>query len=49
MTFLRNHIGQMVSVDFFTVATIQLRVLDVFIVLAHNRRRVLHFNVYKSK
>jgi hypothetical protein len=45
MTFLRNHVGQMVSVDFFTVPTIQLRVLYVFVVLAHDRRRVLHFNV----
>jgi putative transposase len=46
MTFLRNHVGQMVSVvDFFTIATIQLRVLYVFVVLAHDRRRVLHFNV----
>jgi len=45
MTFLRNHVGQLVSIDFFTVATIQLRILYVFIVLAHDRRRVLHFNV----
>ena len=45
MTFLRNHVGQLVSVDFFTVATIRLRVLYVFIVLAHDRRRVIHFNV----
>jgi putative transposase len=45
MTFLRNHVGQLVSIDFFTVATIQLRVLYVFIVLSHDRRRVLHFNV----
>ena len=44
-TFLHNHVGQLVSVDFFTVATIQLRVLYVFVVLAHDRRRVLHFNV----
>ncbi len=44
-TFLNNHIGQLVSVDFFTVPTIQLRVLYVFVVLAHDRRRVLHFNV----
>ena len=27
MTFLRNHAGQIVSIDLFTVATIQLRVL----------------------
>ena len=31
MTFLRNHVGQMVSVDFFTVPTIQLGVLYVFV------------------
>jgi len=44
-TFLSNHIGQIVSVDFFTVATIRLRVLFVFLVLEHCRREVLHFNV----
>jgi putative transposase len=45
MTFLSNHVGQLVSIDFFTVATIRLRVLYVFVVLAHDRRRVIHFNV----
>ncbi len=45
ITLLRNHIEQMVSNDFFTVATIQLQVLYVFIVLAHDRRRFLHFNI----
>ena len=44
-TFLSNHVGQLVSIDFFTVPTLQLRVLFVFVVLAHQRRRVLHFNV----
>src|SRR5437773_737848 len=44
-TFLRNHVGQLVSIDFFTVATIRLRVLYIFIVLAHDRRRVIHFNI----
>ena len=44
-TFLTNHIGQLVSIDFFTVSTLQLKVLFVFVVLAHDRRRVLHFNV----
>jgi putative transposase len=44
-TFLTNHVGQLVSIDFFTVPTLQLRVLFVFVVLAHERRRVLHFNV----
>src|SRR5215471_15873181 len=40
-TFLHNHIGQMVSIDFFTVPTITMRVLFVFIVLGHARRKVL--------
>jgi len=43
--FLRNHLGSMVSVDFFSVPTITFNVLYAFIVLSHNRRRVLHFNV----
>jgi putative transposase len=44
-TFLANHVGQLISIDFFTVPTLQLRVLYVFVVLAHDRRRVVHFNV----
>jgi hypothetical protein len=40
-----NHVGQLVSIDFFTVSTVQLRVLFVFVVLAHERRRLVHFNV----
>lgn len=44
-TFLDNHVSQLVSVDFFTVPTIRFQVLYVFLVLAHDRRRILHFNV----
>ena len=44
-TFLNNHIRQLVSVDFFTVPTIRFQVLYVFLVLAHERRRILHFHV----
>src|SRR5215469_11610878 len=44
-TFLHNHRKTMVSVDFFTVPTIRFQVLYVFLVLAHERRRVIHFNV----
>ena len=36
---------QTASMDFFTVPTATFRVLFVFIVLSHDRRRVLHFNV----
>jgi hypothetical protein len=32
-------------VDFFTVPTITFKVLFVFVVLAHHRRRVVHLNV----
>ena len=44
-TFLDNHLKSMVSVDFFTVPTIRFQVLYVFLVLAHDRRRILHFGV----
>jgi transposase InsO family protein len=44
-TFLQNHVKTMVSVDFFTVPTIRFQVLYVFLVLAHDRRRILHFGV----
>jgi transposase InsO family protein len=43
--FLENHLGTLVSIDFFAVPTATFRVLFVFVVLAHRRRRVLHFNV----
>ena len=35
----------LVSVDFFTVPTIRFQILYVFLVLAHERRRILHFAV----
>jgi putative transposase len=44
-TFLTNHVRDLVSIDFFTVPTARLRILFVFVVLAHDRRRVLHFNL----
>jgi putative transposase len=44
-TFLDNHLKTLVSIDFFTVPTIHFQVLYVFLVLAHERRRVVHFNV----
>jgi transposase InsO family protein len=44
-TFLANHVRDLVSIDFFTVPTASLRVLFVLVVLAHHRRRIVHFNV----
>jgi putative transposase len=43
--FLDNHIGELVSIDFFTVPTATFRVLFVLIILAHDRRKIVHFNV----
>jgi transposase InsO family protein len=43
--FLKNHIKEIVAVDFFVVPTVRNQVLFVFLILAHHRRRVLHFNV----
>jgi len=37
--------SQLVSIDFFTVPTIRFQVLYVFLVLVHDRRRIIHFNV----
>ena len=44
-TFLDSHLNQLVSMDFFGVPTVNFRILFVFVVLAHHRRRVIHFNV----
>jgi transposase InsO family protein len=43
--FLSNHVAQLASVDFFTVPTATFRVLFVFVVLSHDRRRIVHLNV----
>ena len=47
-TFLRNHLDSVVAVDFFTVPTVTFRVLYVFLVMLHDRRRILHFNITES-
>ncbi len=44
-SFLGNHVKDLVSADFFTLPTATFRVLFVFIVLHHERRRIVHFNV----
>ena len=43
--FLSNHVTDIVACDFFTVPTATFRVLFVFIVLAHERRRIVHLNI----
>jgi putative transposase len=44
-TFLENHLQNLVSVDFFAVPTVRFQTLYVFLVLAHERRRIVHFAV----
>ena len=43
--FLKTHISESVALDFFTVPAAGFKVLFVLLVLAHDRRRVLRFNV----
>jgi putative transposase len=40
-----SHAKQIAAVDFFTVPTITFRNLYCFVVLLHDRRQVIHFNV----
>jgi len=44
-SFLDNHVEDLVSIDFFTLPTATFRILFVFIILRHDRRRIVHFNV----
>jgi putative transposase len=43
--FLYNHVKELVSIDFFMVPTLDFKVLFVLVILAHDRRRVVHFHV----
>jgi putative transposase len=43
--FLTNHVTDIVACDFFTVPTASFKVLFVFILLAHERRRIVYFNI----
>ncbi len=44
-TFLDNHVPDITACDFFTVPTVTFRVLYVFIVMRHDRRQIVHFNI----
>ena len=43
--FLSNHREAIAAMDFFTMPTLTFGVLYCFFVIAHDRRRILHFNV----
>jgi len=44
-TFIKNHMTEMVSIDFLVVPTIRFKLLYVFVILGHANRQVIHFNV----
>jgi putative transposase len=44
-TFLHNHVKDLIALDFFVVPTVTHKVLFVLLILAHERRRVVHFNI----
>lgn len=44
-TFLQNHAKEVIALDFFTVPSATFKVLFVLVILSHDRRRILHFNV----
>ena len=44
-TFLENHVKETMALDFFMVPTATFKVLFVLVILSHDRRRILHFNV----
>ena len=46
--FLKNHVADLVSIDFFTIPTINFKVLFVLVVLLHHRRKVAYFNVTEN-
>jgi putative transposase len=43
--FLKNHVQDLVALDFFVVPMVAHKVLFVLVILAHHRRRVIHCNV----
>ena len=43
--FLKNHVKDIVSIDFLVVPTVRFRILYVFLFLAVERRRIIHFAV----
>jgi len=45
LTFLRNHLPHTAAYDFFVVPTLSFRLLFCIVVLSHDRRWILHFNV----
>ena len=48
LTFLKNHRESIAAMDFFTVPTLTFGVLYCFFIMAHDRRKILCFNVTRN-
>jgi hypothetical protein len=44
-TFLKNHSKEIISIDFLTVPTVNFKLLHVLVVIEHDRRKLIYFNV----
>ena len=44
-TFLRNHREVLAAMDFFTVPTVTFRILTVWFLIHHGRRKIVHFDI----
>ena len=47
-TFIQNHMRDIAAIDMFVVTTATFRLLYVLIVLGHDRRRIIHFEVSQN-
>jgi putative transposase len=44
-TFLQNHAAGIAAMDFFVVPTVTARLLYMLVVMKHERRKIVHFNL----
>jgi hypothetical protein len=44
-TFLKNHSKEIISIDFLTVPAINFKLVHVLLVIEHDRRQIIYFNV----
>jgi transposase InsO family protein len=47
-SFLHNHLTDIAAIDMFVVATATFRILYALIILGHDRRKVIHFEVTQN-
>ena len=47
-TFLKNHLKEIISIDFLSVPTIHFKLVHILVVIEHYRRKLIYFNVTKN-